>query len=131
VKFRVALGGHDIPEDAIRRRYKGSLAHLPQVLALADEAVLVDNSEIQPRIVFQLRGGYVVGIGMIEGNPLHRLLIERCSSPCPCAADKQKRGLRQTAFLSRNCLGAIEVFTASEEAGPCKSNSTRSGLLLI
>ena len=77
VKFRVALGGHDIPEDAIRRRYKGSLAHLPQALALADEAVLVENSEIRPRIVFQLRGGYVVGIGMIEGNPLHRLLIEK------------------------------------------------------
>lgn len=77
VKFRIALGGHDIPEDAIRRRYKGSLAHLPQALALADEAVLVDNSEIQPRIVFQLRGGYVVGLGMIEGNPLHRLLIEK------------------------------------------------------
>ncbi|TAX63346.1 hypothetical protein ELI00_37530 [Rhizobium ruizarguesonis] len=76
VKFRVALGGHDIPEDSIRRRYKGSLGHLPQALALADEAVLVDNSEIQPRIVVQLGGGYVVGLGMIEGNPLHRLLIE-------------------------------------------------------
>ncbi|EJC85603.1 hypothetical protein Rleg4DRAFT_7490 [Rhizobium leguminosarum bv. trifolii WSM2297] len=77
VKFRVALGGHDIPEDAIRRRYKGSLEHLAQALALADEAVIVDNSQIRPRIVFQIRGGYVLNTSQIRGNPFHELLSNK------------------------------------------------------
>ncbi|WFU07401.1 zeta toxin family protein (plasmid) [Rhizobium sp. CB3171] len=77
VKFRVALGGHDVPEDAIRRRYKGSLRHLPQAIALTDEAVIADNSEIRPRIVFQINNGYVFHTSQIPGNPLHELLTEK------------------------------------------------------
>jgi len=77
VKFRVALGGHDIPEDAIRRRYKGSLDHLPQALALTNEAVIVDNSEIRPRIVFEFFEGYPSRINTVEGNAFHDLLMEK------------------------------------------------------
>lgn len=44
VRQRVALGGHDVPEDRIRARYVRTLKMLPQALRLADLAVLFDNS---------------------------------------------------------------------------------------
>jgi predicted ABC-type ATPase len=74
VKFRVALGGHNIPEDAIRRRHKGSLDNLPKALALADEAVIVDNTEKVPRVVFEIGEGSVLRSDLIHGNPFHALL---------------------------------------------------------
>ena len=44
VKFRVAKGGHDVPEEDQRRRYPRSLANAAKALAIADEAVILDNS---------------------------------------------------------------------------------------
>lgn len=44
VRARVLKGGHDIPLEDQRRRYGRSLANLPKALALADEAVLLDNT---------------------------------------------------------------------------------------
>lgn len=44
VAQRVALGGHDVPEDRIRERYGRALALLPEALSFADETVLFDNS---------------------------------------------------------------------------------------
>ncbi len=44
VRQRVRKGGHDVPEEDQRRRYPRSLANLERALALADEAILFDNS---------------------------------------------------------------------------------------
>lgn len=44
VRQRVALGGHDVPEDRIRARYVRTLRLLPEALRLADVSVLFDNS---------------------------------------------------------------------------------------
>lgn len=44
VRYRVLKGGHDVPEEDQRRRYPRSFANLPKLLALADEAELLDNS---------------------------------------------------------------------------------------
>jgi predicted ABC-type ATPase len=44
VKQRVALGGHDVPLEDIRRRYARSLASLPAFLAMVDRAIVFDNS---------------------------------------------------------------------------------------
>jgi len=44
VKQRVALGGHAVPEDRIRKRYKRTLELLPLALELADDVVLFDNT---------------------------------------------------------------------------------------
>lgn len=108
VQFRVALGGHDIPEDAIRRRYKGSFDHLPQALALADEAVIVDNSEIKPRIVSS--SGEATSSASALSKEIHSTdcYFRRLGSPKSCAAGKEDGGLWQIAFLLRNCLDANE-----------------------
>jgi predicted ABC-type ATPase len=44
VRFRVTKGGHDVPEEDQRRRYPRSLANAAKALAIADEAVILDNS---------------------------------------------------------------------------------------
>ncbi len=45
IRNRVALGGHDVPEPDVRRRFARSLANLPVAIARADEVVLYDNSD--------------------------------------------------------------------------------------
>jgi len=46
VKSRVKSGGHNIPEDTIRRRYKGGMDNLSKIyLPLCDYWMIFDNSE--------------------------------------------------------------------------------------
>jgi predicted ABC-type ATPase len=44
VRNRVARGGHDIPENDVRRRYTRSLARAQLVASVADYAIVLDNS---------------------------------------------------------------------------------------
>jgi predicted ABC-type ATPase len=61
VRQRVALGGHDVPEDRIRARYVRTLALLADAIEAADDAVLFDNSYGEPTIrpFFRRRDGAV------------------------------------------------------------------------
>ncbi len=51
VRLRVEKGGHDVPEDRIRSRYKRSLRQLPWFLEHADKALLYENSAEQPSLM--------------------------------------------------------------------------------
>jgi len=53
IRQRVLGGGHDVPENDVRRRYKRSLDHLPVALQRAAHTLLFDNST-QP--AYQLIG---------------------------------------------------------------------------
>lgn len=55
VRTRVQQGGHDVPEDKIRSRYKRSISFLPQMIVAADEVMVFDNSfyNIEPKLLFQ------------------------------------------------------------------------------
>jgi predicted ABC-type ATPase len=44
VRFRVAKGGHDVPEEDQLRRYPRSIANAVKALTIADEAIILDNS---------------------------------------------------------------------------------------
>jgi predicted ABC-type ATPase len=44
VRTRVELGGHDVPESDILRRYERSLANLGKAAKIVDELILYDNS---------------------------------------------------------------------------------------
>lgn len=44
VAQRVALGGHDVPEDRIRARYIRTLSLLPAISEYADDFILFDNT---------------------------------------------------------------------------------------
>ncbi len=44
IRNRVLLGGHDVPEADVRRRYRRSLENLPTAIQRADHTILFDNS---------------------------------------------------------------------------------------
>ncbi|MGV1760503.1 zeta toxin family protein [Rhizobium sp. A22-96] len=77
VRQRVEAGGHDIPEADIRRRCKGSLDKLSAALKLADEALLIDNSSIQPREVIRVSAGKVTAFDVDDENELHKLYVAK------------------------------------------------------
>jgi predicted ABC-type ATPase len=44
IRNRVLVGGHDVPEGDVRRRYKRSFKNLPTAIQRADHTILFDNS---------------------------------------------------------------------------------------
>lgn len=55
VRYRVQSGGHNIPEDVVRRRYRAGIRNLFSLyLPLADSYVIFDNSGFAPRIIAEL-----------------------------------------------------------------------------
>jgi predicted ABC-type ATPase len=51
VAQRVAQGGHDIPEDVIRRRFASGQANLARYCALVDDWDMYDNSGLKPLLL--------------------------------------------------------------------------------
>ena len=45
IRNRVALGGHDVPQPDVVRRFGRSLARLPAAIERSDETRLYDNSD--------------------------------------------------------------------------------------
>jgi predicted ABC-type ATPase len=66
VRERVALGGHHVPDQDVRRRYERSLSNLSKALKIADQSVLYDNSGIGPRLVVEMRSGIVVTDAILD-----------------------------------------------------------------
>jgi predicted ABC-type ATPase len=55
VQSRFKEGGHDVPEDKIRERYERSVSFLPDMIMMADEVSIYDNSseKTDPKLLFQ------------------------------------------------------------------------------
>lgn len=52
VEHRVAKGGHHVPEDIIKRRYKAGLKHtIKYYLPLAHTALILDNSSNEQKVI--------------------------------------------------------------------------------
>ncbi|HRI49822.1 MAG TPA: hypothetical protein PLW65_06535 [Pseudomonadota bacterium] len=60
VAVRVAKGGHDVPEDKIRKRWRESMDNLPWFAARADRLVVADNSAEELQVVALRRRGGVL-----------------------------------------------------------------------
>ena len=78
VKARVAKGGHDIPEETIRRRYVASRLNLIRLLPRLTSLRVYDNSieadparglEPQPALVLHLEHGTIVGPADLSRTP--------------------------------------------------------------
>lgn len=62
VAYRVRSGGHDVPEPKIRERYRRLWPLVAQAVALADRAVVYDNSRVAgPAKVAEFYGGLAIG----------------------------------------------------------------------
>jgi predicted ABC-type ATPase len=59
VKERVASGGHNVPDENVRRRYQRSLVNAVEALRIAHEAVVYDNSGLRHKKALELRNGIV------------------------------------------------------------------------
>lgn len=59
VAARVRQGGHGIPPDTVRKRVGTSLANLPRALAIADQAIVLDNSGETHRRILETASGRV------------------------------------------------------------------------
>lgn len=78
VAARVRRGGHDIPEQQIRRRYDGSRRNLIALLPHLTELTVHDNSEERdpaagraprPTLVLHVRRGTIVGPADLSSTP--------------------------------------------------------------
>lgn len=62
VRYRVAAGGHDVPETKIRERYRRLWPLVAEAMAQADSATVYDNSRRSgPHIVAQMSRGDIIG----------------------------------------------------------------------
>ncbi|MGB9226994.1 zeta toxin family protein [Mycobacterium sp.] len=78
VRQRVRAGGHDIPDDTIRRRCRHSLLNLVQLLPALTELRVYDNSATadpaagqapEPVLVVHMQGGRIVGPPDLAATP--------------------------------------------------------------
>ena len=59
VRLRTLSGGHDVPEEDIRRRYERSMVNLAAVYQVADAVLVCDNSSSSFKIVLIANGGEI------------------------------------------------------------------------
>ena len=59
VAIRVKKGGHDVPEDSIRKRWSRSLGQMPWFMSMADRAWIFNNSGEAPVLIGQKSAGVV------------------------------------------------------------------------
>lgn len=65
VRQRFAAGGHDVPADKIRERYRRNQALIRQAALISDSAMVYDNSGVDspPRLLLRFAAGRVVFAG--------------------------------------------------------------------
>lgn len=74
VKARVEAGGHNIPEETVRRRYKVGLAYFFRDYApLCDRWILADNSQVPFRVIAE---GYKDDVTVIKDEETFRRIVE-------------------------------------------------------
>lgn len=71
VAVRVAKGGHDIPENVIRRRYEKSWQGLAAAIPLADGCLVFDNSGRMPILLLEVEGREIAKDYLDRSLPLH------------------------------------------------------------
>lgn len=70
VADRVRRGGHNVPEDDVRRRYRRGIANFLRVYqALADYWIVFDNSATHPREIAYALGGETT---IVDAETFHR-----------------------------------------------------------
>jgi hypothetical protein len=104
VAARVASGGHNIPEDVIRRRYERGLENFfNHYSAVADSWVFADNTDRPPRRIAWREIGDSVRIG---DNPLWRQLTTRYMKPR--VEEQQPAAGAEQTWTSQDIIDAID-----------------------
>lgn len=81
IKQRVAKGGHDIPEEIVRGRFKNQFRHIPEALKYVDNALFLDNSRSMQVVATYLDKEFFVHDSSIpwvkQLNETHHLVHQR------------------------------------------------------
>lgn len=72
VQERVAQGGHNIPTDAIERRYARTLANLGRFCDVCDSVICYDNSTLGRAKIFSFIGKVLI----VENASLYREIVK-------------------------------------------------------
>ena len=109
VKTRVSLGGHDVPADRIEKRYRRTMALLPEMLARVDRAWIFDNTlrtanrqSFAGRLVATVEGGVDRAIAVKVRSPLPTWVAQHLIEPA------RTRGWRVEIADGNHPLGAPE-----------------------
>lgn len=86
VALRVAKGGHDIPDEAQKRRFPRSFENAPKVAGLVDAAYFLDNAGLWHKLVATVRGGTITFLDAHEAG-----WVERATVGLPRAATLKSR----------------------------------------
>ena len=85
VKARVEAGGHNIPEETVRRRYRVGIKYFfCDYAPLCDRWILADNSQVPFRVIAE---GYKDDVTVIKDEATFRRILE--SAECPSEDDNQ------------------------------------------
>jgi predicted ABC-type ATPase len=76
VRERVTQGGHDVPDQDVRRRYSRSLSNIPIALRFVDQGIVYENSESTPQKMLEVRAGLITWRGRHEPAWVIRLIEE-------------------------------------------------------
>ncbi|MBP2549317.1 putative ABC-type ATPase [Neorhizobium galegae] len=81
VAQRVRMGGHAIPEEAIRRRYEATFRNLGEVAGVCDAVSVYDNSSAEGyRLVLELAAGTIATNSLSRTRPFDSR-IAACVAP--------------------------------------------------
>ena len=59
VRHRAKMGGHDVPEDKIRKRYGDSLERVSELIRIADRTRILDNTGKESQMICEVEGNTV------------------------------------------------------------------------
>jgi len=86
VRRRVALGGHDVPEADVRRRYSRSMKALPKALELVDRVSIYDNA-VDRRYRLVVQTDFLTTLILLEVPSWATTAVQkiraRCRAPAP------------------------------------------------
>lgn len=60
IRKRVSQGGHNVPIDKVRSRYYKSLSFLPELINIANDILIYDNSFAKPMLVYSSDDNFIM-----------------------------------------------------------------------
>ena len=119
VAARVRSGGHNIPEEVIRRRYERSLDNFfNHYMPMADAWLIIDNSHVGrgSRIAERGAGGPL----QVHDERLWQELRKRYMKPTDIAEERKAapiRGFTNEEIFEASCRGVVKALKRHKELG--------------
>lgn len=131
VEERKRRGGHGIDRDVVRKRVGASLGNLPRALAIADRALVLDNSGHEHRRILETAAGRVTYLAerlpqwLNERMPDILAALKKAPVPAPASSPLPVAPKRSAVTGIFDALRRPEPTTAAPWAPPSVSMAER------